>query len=235
MIQHHTSIIIAFHNFPVPRSQYRSPHHHRFPTTIFINHREHNIISPTQQQLYQSNFIMRIKRQAKARKSLEFFVRAFSFEEPFKFLVDPDFLLGLLKSGLNLRLALQNLISVKDKDCKIFLTTCIRRELEALSVTPGPRLGEWKGALAMVDNRDNNIHYVACKHPKTLKCNAHQCIKWSMAPAQLTAELEGKAAAIADESDDEPEVKKKSSGSNFKGNARPINTPPPRVRTLSLG
>ena len=141
---------------------------------------------------------MRIKRLAKARKSLEFFVRAFSFEQPFKFLIDPDFVLGILKGGLGLRESLQNLISVKTS--KIFITTCIRRELEALAVTPGPRQGEWKLVLGIVDNRVNGVQYVACKHPKEIKCTAHECIKWSVAPAQHLAELN--AAKTNDDSDD---------------------------------
>ena len=121
---------------------------------------------------------MRIKRQANARKSLEFFIRSFSFESPHKFLLDPDFLFAILKSGLRLRSALETIIS--DQGCKIFLTTCIKRELDALAVTPGQRMGEWDAVKGMIENAANNVQYVACRHPKKKKCTAHECIKFAV-------------------------------------------------------
>jgi rRNA-processing protein FCF1 len=123
---------------------------------------------------------MRIKRQAKARKALEFFIRAFSFETPYKFLLEPDFLITIIKSGLQLRNALETLIA--NPGCKLFLTTCIKRELDMLSVTPGVRMGEWKGVIQMIENKSNNVQYIACKHPKTTKCSSHECIERIVSP-----------------------------------------------------
>ena len=153
---------------------------------------------------------MRIKRQSKARKSLEFFTRIFSFEAPFKFLLDPDFLLGIIKSGLKLRDSLENLIS--SPGCKVFLTTCIKRELDALAVTPGPRMGEWKAVIQMISNETNKIQYVACRHSKDKKnMTAHKCILAAVAAQQT------KQSSEKDESQQpkKPSKEKKSNPEHF--------------------
>lgn len=75
---------------------------------------------------------MKISRQKRVRRYLNFYKNNYQFRSPFQLLIDATFCQEALKSKVNLREQLPKYL--EDPEVKLFTTACVIAEAEALGI-----------------------------------------------------------------------------------------------------
>jgi U3 small nucleolar RNA-associated protein 23 len=130
---------------------------------------------------------MRVKRARKVRKYLRYYRTAHGFREPYKVIVDGNFIAACEKLHLGIaKDVVAKYLGSSPKDVKVFTTRCVQDELRKMGheyksasaqtknlhlVGGGPAPGEATAAASIVDacGNDNAERFVVCTQDEKLK------------------------------------------------------------------
>lgn len=131
---------------------------------------------------------MRLKRKDKTRKILQFYSRTYNIKDPYKIVVDADFLFAALKSGVSVYDTLQKFF--EDKELKLFCSPCVRKQIVDLAQTPGPYTKDWQGVVQILTNKANRVQWLKCPHGKE-PIAAHDCLVSNLSATHIDPERNG--------------------------------------------
>ena len=106
---------------------------------------------------------MRVKRQKKYKKYVNFYKVVYKFHPPYKILVDGNFFHKAISTGFNLR---DNFFKLFADTPLLVMTKCVMRELELLG----------KGAIGRTLDEAKRVIKESCNHPGGI-LSADECIR----------------------------------------------------------